>query len=94
MHLIDWNECFFNLNDNIQIYFYQKYPNLFEKVRLLTMKERLSENRCAINILENNPKLIDWYCLSNNKNAIHLLEKNIDKIDWSQLSGNITPTNI
>lgn len=44
--------------------------------------QRLSSNKNAIKLLEENIDKIDWRQLSANENAIHLLEKNIDKIHW------------
>jgi len=53
----------------------------------------LSENPCAIPILERNLDKINWYALSRNPNAFHILEKypekiHWDKIDWDGLSIN------
>ena len=48
----------------------------------------LSRNTNSIYFLEQNPQLINWFCMSSNPNAIHLLESNIDKINWSALSLN------
>ena len=58
--------------------------------------ERLSYNKNAIKLLEENKDKINWDYLSHNKNAIELLKKNAielleqnpDKINWDNLSRN------
>lgn len=56
--------------------------------------DSLSENPCALHLLEQNPDKIDWHEISENPSAIHLIEQNLlhslhsDKIDWFGLSVN------
>lgn len=45
----------------------------------------LSENPCAISILERNLDKINWHALSRNPNAFHILEKYPEKIDWKNI---------
>jgi hypothetical protein len=45
-------------------------------------------NKNAIELLKENPEMINWNILSSNKNAIELLKNNQDKIDYYNLSKN------
>jgi hypothetical protein len=49
----------------------------------------LSNSPYSMELLKENPHLINWYILSSNPNAIDILAKNQSKIDWMALSGNI-----
>jgi len=50
--------------------------------------ELLSNNKNAIELLENNPNKIQFTFLSNNDNAGHIINKNLDKINWNLLTIN------
>jgi hypothetical protein len=47
-----------------------------------------NESPDAIQILKENPDLINWIFLSGNPSAIDILEENLDKINWDELCKN------
>lgn len=59
--------------------------NMFINTNLIS---RLSANPNAVQWLENNIEVINWFYLSKNPNALHLLTKNPDKINWYMFSKN------
>ena len=70
----------------------QSIAHLFSKTFIddtnRNMFGSLSRNKHAIDFLENNLQLINWFCLSQNPNAIRILELHPDKINWCSLSLN------
>ena len=49
---------------------------------------RLSTNKNAIHLLEQNLDKADWSRLSSNPNDIHILKENTKRIDWREFSKN------
>jgi hypothetical protein len=50
--------------------------------------DRVSLNRNARKLLEQNPHLMDWDAMSSNPSMVHLLAMNPDKINWRELATN------